>query len=45
MHEMSDKVPSTERPDAFWHRVYFAVVIVTVVVIGALWVFSKYFST
>jgi hypothetical protein len=33
-----------EKPDSFWHRVYLAVVVTTVVVITALWAFSQYFS-
>jgi len=33
-----------ERPNSFWYRVYFAVVISTIVVITALWAFSRYFS-
>ncbi len=33
-----------EKPFAFWNRVYFAVVITTIVVISALWAFSRYFS-
>jgi hypothetical protein len=35
---------SDERPNAFWNRVYVAVVIATVVVIAALWAFSQYFK-
>lgn len=34
-----------EYPDAWWYRVYAAVMIVTVVVISALWAFSRYFSS
>ncbi|MGI8554906.1 MAG: hypothetical protein ACR2LT_00900 [Pyrinomonadaceae bacterium] len=30
----------TEKPNAFWYCVYFAVVIVTILVISALWMFS-----
>jgi hypothetical protein len=33
-----------EKPDSFWHRIYFAVVVMTVFVIAALWAFSRYFS-
>lgn len=33
-----------ERPDSFWNRVYFAVVITTILVIAALWLFSQYFK-
>ena len=38
-----DKLP-TERPDAFWRRVYLAVVVNTVIVVTLLWAFSRYFS-
>ena len=33
-----------ELPDEWWYRVYVAVIITTVLVIAALWAFSKYFS-
>ena len=33
-----------ERPNSFWNRVYFAVIATTVIVIIALWAFSRYFS-
>jgi len=33
-----------ERPNAFWNRVYIAVVIATFVVVTALWGFSQYFK-
>jgi hypothetical protein len=36
--------PSAEKPDAFWYRVYAAVIVTTVLVIAALWAFSRYFS-
>jgi len=36
--------PVEELPDSWWHRVYLAVVVTTVVVITALWAFSRYFS-
>lgn len=39
----SDHTP-TEKPDTFWRRVYFAVVVTTFVVITLLWAFSRYFS-
>lgn len=32
-----------EKPAAFWNRVYMAVVITAILVIAALWVFSRYF--
>lgn len=33
-----------ELPDSWWYRVYLVVIITTVLVILALWVFSYYFS-
>jgi len=33
-----------EKPDSFWNRVYLAVVVTTIIVIAALWAFSRYFS-
>lgn len=33
-----------EKPDSFWRKVYFAVVVTTIFVIAALWAFSRYFS-
>jgi len=33
-----------EKPNAFWYRVYAAVIAVTILVISALWAFSQYFS-
>jgi len=35
---------STEKSDTFWYRVYAAVIITTVLVIAALWLFTIYFS-
>jgi hypothetical protein len=34
----------TQRPESFWRRVYIAVIVTTVVVVTALWAFSRYFS-
>ncbi|MDQ3321062.1 MAG: hypothetical protein M3525_01200 [Acidobacteriota bacterium] len=34
-----------ELPDAWWYRVYLAVIITTVLVIAALWTFTRYFSS
>ncbi|MGI8545269.1 MAG: hypothetical protein ACR2MD_17555 [Aridibacter sp.] len=34
-----------ELPDSWWYRVYFAVIINTILVIAALWAFTEYFST
>jgi hypothetical protein len=33
-----------EKPDAWWNRVYASVIATTVLVIAALWAFSRYFS-
>lgn len=35
---------SKELPDDWWHRVYLAVIVTTVLVIAALWSFTRYFS-
>ena len=43
MNRTEENLPA-EKPDAFWHRVYAAVVVTTVLVIMALWAFSLYFS-
>ena len=44
-HEtMEHEKPAVEKPDAFWYRVYIAVVVNTVIVITLLWGFSHYFS-
>ncbi len=34
-----------ELPDAWWYRVYLAVVITTIIVISALGTFTRYFSS
>jgi hypothetical protein len=39
-----EKTPSAEMPDEWWYRVYLAVIVTTVLVIAALWAFSRYFS-
>ena len=39
-----EKTEKTELPDAWWYRVYAAVIFTTVVVILLLWLFSEYFS-
>lgn len=33
-----------ELPDSWWYRVYLGVIVTTVLVISALWAFSRYFS-
>jgi hypothetical protein len=43
MNQTEENLPG-EKPDAFWYRVYAAVVATTVLVITALWAFSRYFS-
>jgi len=44
-HETKKAGPSEELPDEWWHKVYFAVIVTTVVVIASLWAFSRYFSS
>ncbi|CAA9424066.1 MAG: hypothetical protein AVDCRST_MAG74-3207 [uncultured Pyrinomonadaceae bacterium] len=34
-----------ELPDSWWYRVYLGVIITTILVISALWAFSRYFSS
>jgi hypothetical protein len=33
-----------EKPNAFWYRVFLAVIVTNILVIAALWSFSRYFS-
>jgi hypothetical protein len=33
-----------EKTDAFWRRVYIAVIVNTVIVVTLLWAFSRFFS-
>jgi len=40
----TEEIILEEKPNAWWNRVYLAVVITTVLVITALWLFSRYFS-
>ena len=42
-HETEEKI-TAEKPNAFWYRVYLAVIVTTVLVIAALRLFSIYFS-
>lgn len=44
-HEAKSNESVKELPDAWWHKIYVAVIVSTVVVISALWAFSKYFSS
>lgn len=39
-----EKAPSPEMPDQFWKKIYIAVIVSTVVVISALYAFSRYFG-
>jgi len=43
---MEDKetVGKNELPDNWWYRIYVAVMISNVLVISALWAFTRYFS-
>lgn len=43
--KIEQKIEVEELPDSWWYRVYVAVIITTVLVISALWAFSKYFSS
>jgi hypothetical protein len=43
VHKTEEKI-TTEKPNAFWYRVYLAVIVATILVITALWLFSAYFS-
>jgi hypothetical protein len=40
----TEEIPLEEKSNAWWNRVYLAVIITTVLVIAALWLFSIYFS-
>jgi len=44
-HETTKADPAEELPDEWWHKIYGAVMVTTVVVISALWAFSRYFSS
>jgi len=44
-HGTKSTEPVEELPDKWWYKVYVAVIITTVLVITALWAFSKYFSS
>jgi hypothetical protein len=43
--ETEKKVIVEELPDSWWYRVYLGVIITTIVVISALGLFSRYFSS
>lgn len=44
-HGEKSTEPVEELPDDWWHKVYVAVIVTTVVVISLLWAFSRYFSS
>jgi uncharacterized BrkB/YihY/UPF0761 family membrane protein len=44
-YEFSKTETPEELPDDWWYRVYLGVIITTVLVIAALWAFSRYFSS
>ncbi len=45
MDATPQKLEIEGKPDAFWRRVYIAVILFTVLVGTALWAFSRYFSS
>ncbi|HLA95201.1 MAG TPA: hypothetical protein VK612_05725 [Pyrinomonadaceae bacterium] len=44
-HGSKNTEPVEELPDNWWYKVYVGVIITTVIVISALWAFSRYFSS
>lgn len=42
--ENTEKTEVEELPDEWWYRVYLGVIVTTVLVISALWGFTRYFS-
>lgn len=42
--EPDQNIETGELPDSWWHRVYLAVVVTTILVIAALWAFTAYFT-
>jgi len=44
-HTTKPEEPPVEMPDSWWYKVYFAVIVTTVVVIGLLQAFTYYFSS
>jgi hypothetical protein len=42
--EIETEKQADELPDEWWYRVYAAVIVTTVLVIAALWAFSRFFS-
>ncbi|MBE7515627.1 MAG: hypothetical protein HS105_03310 [Chloracidobacterium sp.] len=45
MHTTKPEEPPIEKPDEWWYKIYFAVMITTIVVISALYAFTHYFSS
>ncbi|MGI9107847.1 MAG: hypothetical protein ACR2G4_16550 [Pyrinomonadaceae bacterium] len=44
LHEERHRVAEEERDDAWWYRVYVAVIVVAILMITGLWIFSRVFS-
>ena len=44
-HETTKADPAEELPDAWWYKVYAAVMVTSVIVISLLWAFSRYFGS
>jgi uncharacterized BrkB/YihY/UPF0761 family membrane protein len=40
----TEEIILEEKPNAWWYRVYLAVIVTAVLTITALWLFSFYFS-
>ncbi len=38
------KIAQMEKPDSFWRNVYIAVAVTNLLVIAALWAFSRHFA-
>ncbi|MBX7055365.1 MAG: hypothetical protein K1X36_10445 [Pyrinomonadaceae bacterium] len=46
MNENKDMFgPVAELPDSWWYKVYVGVIVSLVIVLAALWSFSRYFSS
>lgn len=43
--EIKETEKTKELPDAWWYRVYLAVIITTIIVISALGIFTRFFSS
>jgi len=41
----SQPPPTVERADAWWYRIYFAVIVFTMLVLALLWSFTRYFQS